>query len=128
VAYPFYVSSRPHLYRWRDGQDLAVAKALVHNHMFMPLADSASSKALLDGMIGFDFDGSNWWRREWVPFTLSYGGDHYCVDIDADAGRAGGRIIDFWHDEATRPVIAPSFADWFDHLASMLEQGRLTLA
>src|SRR5215475_14707568 len=31
------------LYRWRDGQDLGVdAEALVHNHMFVPLSNSAS--------------------------------------------------------------------------------------
>src|ERR1700726_168362 len=49
------------LYRWRDGQDLAVSHALVHNHMFIPLEASASSKELLDGMIGFDFEDPNWW-------------------------------------------------------------------
>jgi cell wall assembly regulator SMI1 len=94
--------------------------------MFIPLEDSASSKELLDGMI--DFDDPNWWRRGWVPFTLSYGGDHYCVDLDAEAGRAAGRVIEFWHDAATRNVLAPSFADWFDHLVSTMEEGRLKLA
>lgn len=50
-------------YQWRDGQDLDVSKALVHNRMFIPLAASASSKELCDGMIGFDFEDPNWWRR-----------------------------------------------------------------
>jgi cell wall assembly regulator SMI1 len=116
------------VYGWRDGQDLPVSKALVHNHMFMPLAESASSKALLDGMIGFDFDDPNWWRRGWVPFATSYNGDHYCIDLDAEAGGATGRVIEFRHDEARRRVIAPSFADWFDQLVSTMEEGRLKLA
>ena len=54
------------LYRWRDGQDTGShAAALVHNHMFIPLSDSASSKDLLDSMIGADFDDPAWWRRGW---------------------------------------------------------------
>jgi len=94
----------------------------------VPLEASASSKEELDGMIGFDFDDPNWWRRGWVPFTLSCGGDHYCVDLDAEAGAAVGRVIDFWHDDARRPVLAPSFADWFDQLVITMEEGRLELA
>ena len=117
------------LYRWKDGQDLAVSEALVHNHMFMPLAESASSKALLDGMIGSDFDDPDWWRHGWIPFTESYGGDHYCVDLDAEAGAAAeGRVIKFWHDTARRPLLAPSFAAWFDDLVRTMEEGRLELA
>ena len=115
------------LYRWRNGQDLAVSKPLVHNHMFMPLEESAASKELLDGMIGLDFDDPNWWRRGWVPFTMSYNGDHYCVDLDAEAGGAAGGVIDFWHDEATRRVMAPSLADWFHDLVGAMEEGRLKL-
>jgi cell wall assembly regulator SMI1 len=84
------------IYRWRDCQDPAVSDALVYNHMFIPLEASASSKEELDGMIGFDFEDPNWWRRGWVPFTSSFGGDHYCVDLDAEAGAAAGRVIGFW--------------------------------
>jgi cell wall assembly regulator SMI1 len=116
------------LYGWRDGQDLAVSKPLVHNHMFMPLEESASSKELLDGMIGFDFDDPNGRRRGWVPFAESYGGDHYGADLDVEGGGAAGRVIDFWHDAATRNVRAASLADWFDHLVSTMEEGRLKLA
>jgi cell wall assembly regulator SMI1 len=115
-------------YLWRDGQDLDVSKALVHNHMFVPLADSVSLKELLDGMIGFDFEDPNWWRRGWVPFTESYGGDSYCVDLDAEAGGTAGRVVDFRHDDAERPVLAPSFADWFRELVATMEAGRLELA
>jgi cell wall assembly regulator SMI1 len=117
------------LYCWRDGQDLgADAKALVHNHMFMPLSDSASSKELLDGMIGADFDDPAWWRVGWVPFTLGFGGDHYCIDLETEDGVRRGQIIDFWHDDPTRNVRAPSLAAWFRDLVICMEQGRLELA
>jgi cell wall assembly regulator SMI1 len=113
------------LYRWRDGQDPAISKALVHNHRFIPLDDSASSKELLDGMIGFDFDDPNWWRRGWVPFTTSYGGDHYCVDLDAEAGTAAGRVIDFCmrQDGGCWPRPLP-----IGSITSSRQEGRLHLA
>jgi len=117
------------LYRWRDGQDLDIgAEALVYNHMFLPLSDSAASKELLDGLIGADFDDPAWWRRGWVPFTLNFGGDHYCLDLDAEGGGTPGQVIDFWHDEPTRNVLAASLADWFRALVVAMEEGRLELA
>ena len=115
------------LYRWRNGQDLGVSLALVHNHMFMPLFASAAAKDLLDGMIGFDFDDPAWWRRTWVPFTQSFGGDHYCLDLEAK-GSATGQVIDFWHDDATRNVRARSLSSWFGELVAAMEEGRLELA
>jgi cell wall assembly regulator SMI1 len=117
------------LYRWRDGQDTNVlGEALVYNHTFIPLCDSASSKELLDDMIGADFDDPAWWRRGWVPFTTSFGGDHYCLDLQAEGGGKPGRIIDFWHDEPTRNVLAPSLTEWFRELVVAMEGGRLELA
>jgi cell wall assembly regulator SMI1 len=116
------------LYRWRDGQDLGPSMAIVHNHMFVPLSESASIKELRDGMIGADFDDPAWWRRGWVPFTESYGGDSYCVNLDADGGGTLGEVIDFWHDEPTRNVLAPSLAHWFRELVVAMEEGRLELA
>jgi len=117
------------LYHWRDGQDLgAEARALVHNHMFMPLSESAACKELLDGMIGADFEDPAWWRRGWVPFTLNFPGDHYCVDLEAEDGGRRGQIIDFWHDDPVRNARAASLADWFRGLVLAMEQGRLELA
>jgi cell wall assembly regulator SMI1 len=115
------------LYRWRDGQDLEPSVALVHNHMFVSLSHSASGKEMLNGMIGTDFDDPAWWRHGWVPFTDSYGGDHYCVDLDAEGGTPG-QVIDFWHDEPTRNLLAASLADWFRKLVVAMEEGRLELA
>jgi cell wall assembly regulator SMI1 len=46
---------------------------------------------LLDGLIGADFDDPVWWRPRWVAFTLSFGDDHWCVDLDAADGGTPGR-------------------------------------
>jgi cell wall assembly regulator SMI1 len=115
------------LCRWRDGQDLGVSKALLDNHMFVPLSESAACKEILDGMIGYDFEDPAWWRRGWVPFTESYGGDQDCIDLEAADGQPGW-VISFWHDDATRHVRASSLADWFRDLVVTIEEGRLRLA
>ena len=91
-------------------------------------ATDAAAGELLDGMIGADFDDPTWWRRGWVPFTESFNGDHYCVDIEAEGGGTPCQVIDFWHDEPTRNVLAPSLADWFRGLVVTMEEGRLDLA
>lgn len=107
------------LWRWKGGSD---AEALVHNHAFISLDESREIKLDLDGMIGTDFEDPEWWKRSWIPFTRSWGGDSYCVDL------IDGRVIDFWHDEPTRNVLAPSFEAWFAELVATMESGELELA
>jgi cell wall assembly regulator SMI1 len=54
--------------------------------------------------------------------------DCYCLDLQAEDGGTPGQIIDFWHDEPTRNVLAPSLAEWFRDLVIAMEEGRLELA
>src|SRR5947208_15922985 len=69
-----------HLYKWRNGQNPACTANLTDNWMFTPLEDVISTKEMLDGMIGTDFEEPNWWSRGWVPFLNNGGGDHLCLD------------------------------------------------
>jgi cell wall assembly regulator SMI1 len=101
------------------------SEAFFDNHLFIPLEHSASSKELLDGMIGYDFEDPAWWRRGWVPFTESYGGDHECVDVDAEGGGTPGQVLSFWHDEARRKIKGDSVEAWFGALVDKMEDGRL---
>jgi hypothetical protein len=50
------------LYGWRDGQEATCSDPLQGNFRFMPLAEVADSKDLLDGMVGADFEDPRWWR------------------------------------------------------------------
>src|SRR5437879_6492766 len=44
------------LYRWRSGQDPMSSAPLQGNRSFCTLEEVASTKDMLDGMIGYDFD------------------------------------------------------------------------
>lgn len=48
------------LYEWRNGQKLDCSANLIDNWMFSPLEDVVSTKDVLDGMIGTDFEGPSW--------------------------------------------------------------------
>jgi cell wall assembly regulator SMI1 len=110
------------LWVWKNG---STEEALFDNHMFISVEDSLSSKLELDGMIGSDFEDPEWWKLQWVPFTQSFGGDHLCIDI---ASEKTGGIIDFWHDDPRREVVAPTLKDWLHSLVETMESGRLELA
>ena len=110
------------LWLWKNG---SAEEALFTNHMFISVADSLSSKLELDGMIGSDFEDPEWWKRQWVPFTQSFGGDHLCIDIVSEKP---GEIIDFWHDDPRREVVAPTLENWLHSLVETMESGRLELA
>ena len=83
------------LYQWRNGQRLDCFASLEYNRMFMPLEDAASTKRLLDGMIGKDFERPNWWRKEWVPFLSNGGGDYLCLDLSTADGDIPPQVITF---------------------------------
>lgn len=85
--------------------------------MFSPLEDVADSKAILDGMIGEDFDDRSWWRRGWVPFLSNGAGDHLCLDVDAEGGGSPGQLVAFWHDWERRSIEHSSIESWLASLA-----------
>ncbi len=50
-------------YQWRNGQEPTCSASLQKNFMFSSLEDITTTKQLLDGMIGADFEDPRWWRR-----------------------------------------------------------------
>jgi cell wall assembly regulator SMI1 len=81
---------------------------------------------MLDGMIGTDFEDPRWWRRGWVPFLANGGGDHLCLDLDAESGVTTGRLVALWHDWEKRKFEYDSLDAWLDGLVSSMEAGELT--
>lgn len=53
-----------------------------------------------------------WWIAEWVPVSYDGSGNHHVVDVAPAPRGKHGQIVDFWHDEASRKVVAPSFLAW----------------
>lgn len=70
-----------------------------------------------------DFDAPSHWSPKWVPFLENGGGDHVCVDIGASFGGAPGQVLEFWHSETMRPVLAPSLDAWLDVIVTAFEAG-----
>ncbi len=68
---------------------------------------------------------SDWWNERWVPFTYSGSGDHHCADCAPADGGAPGQVIVLWHDDAARPLVAPTFTAWLEQIAEGLESGKL---
>jgi cell wall assembly regulator SMI1 len=93
-------------------------------------------KDLLDGGdfsgIQSDADGStvrnDWWNPAWIPFTYSGSGDHYCLDLSPGPHGNVGQIIEMWHDEGARPVVAESFYTWMTSFADALGNDELVLS
>jgi cell wall assembly regulator SMI1 len=65
----------------------------------------------------------NWWHGKWIPFAGDGSGDFYCLDLAPSAGGDEGQIISFWHADARRELLAPSFAAWLHRFADDLENG-----
>jgi len=116
-----------HLYRWRNGQDPASYDAIQHNRSFCALEDIAETKAMLDGMIGFDFEDVRYWRRGWIPFLHNGGGSYLCLDLAAQDGGEIGQLIAFWKQDRDRPVEFASMEAWLKTLVTSMEHGTLEL-
>jgi cell wall assembly regulator SMI1 len=115
-------------YQWRNGQEPRCYASFQDNRMFSSLEEVAETKALLDGMIGFDFEDPRCWRRGRVPFLANGGGDHLCLDVAAEDGGTSGQLVAFWHDWEDRSVKYSSFEAWLRPLADSMEAGTLELS
>jgi cell wall assembly regulator SMI1 len=115
------------LYRWRNGQEEGCSASLQMNRMFSPLEAVADTKEMLNGMIGFDFDREDWWRRGWIPFLSNGGGSHLCLDVAAEDGGRVGQLVAFWKADEDRPIEYPSLEAWLEDLVSSMENGELEL-
>ena len=116
------------LYRWRNGQEGDCSEPFHMSYMFCPLSDVLDTKAMLDGMIGTDFEREGWWRRGWVPFLSNGGGSYLCLDLAAEDDGLTGQLVAFWKADEDRPVEFPSLEAWLGGLVASMEGGSLELA
>jgi cell wall assembly regulator SMI1 len=64
-----------------------------------------------------------WWSAGWIPIASNSAGDFRCVDLDPDEGGQAGQVIGYWHADARRELLAPSFERWLTTFADELEAG-----
>lgn len=67
------------------------------------------------------------WRSGWIPM-LDFNGDSLILDLDPGPGGRVGQIFT-WFNNGSSPmrVVADSFGDWLDQLATELTQRRFGL-
>ena len=109
------------LYRWKNGQKSSCYQSFVNNAAFMPLDDALSTAHELMGMIGSDFETENWWNADWIPVFHNGGGDYICYDKGGVFTDQPGQLIEFWHADSDRNVIAGSLSSFLQGLMHYYE-------
>ena len=112
------------LYKWKNGQKDDCFEALVNNSMFIPLHQALSDASELTSMIGFDFTIENWWNENWIPIFQNGGGDNICYDLKGIFTGQKGQLVEFWHADNDRNVIAPTLETFLGKMIDFYEIKR----
>jgi cell wall assembly regulator SMI1 len=67
---------------------------------------------------------TDWWHAKWIPVTYDGAGNHDCLDLAPAEGGTMGQIIEFWHDDPYRKVLAESYGTWFTAFVLACESGQ----
>lgn len=109
------------VYKWKNGQKADCYEAFVNNSMFIPLHQALHDAAELTAMIGHDFEIENWWNENWIPIFQNGGGDSICYDVKGIFTDKKGQLIEFWHADNDRNVIAPTLEIFFEKILDLYE-------
>ncbi|MEW9097094.1 MAG: SMI1/KNR4 family protein [Clostridiaceae bacterium] len=109
------------LYQWKNGQRNDCCDSFVNNSMFMPLEEALDSGSEFTSMIGYDFDIENWWNENWIPILHNGGGDYICYDISGIFTGEQGQLIEFWHADNDRNIIAPNLQCFIEAINKFYE-------
>lgn len=112
------------LYRWKNGQKANCYEAFVNNCMFIPLHQALYDACELSSMIGSDFTITNWWNENWIPIFQNGGGDSICYDLKGVFTEQKGQLVEFWHKDNDRNVIAPALEAFFRKIIKLYENGK----
>ncbi|MFD1604597.1 SMI1/KNR4 family protein [Flavobacterium artemisiae] len=113
------------LYKWKNGQEANNFESFVNNSMFIPLDEALDIASENTSMIGFDFEIENWWNAKWIPLFHNGGGDYICYDGEGTFTGNSGQIIEFWHADNDRDVIAPNLESFLSQLNSYFESNQV---
>ena len=109
------------LYRWKNGQKSSCYKSFVNNSTFLSLNNAFSTAKDLTAMIGSDFESENWWHIGWIPVFQNGGGDSICYDTTGVFTGLPGQLLEFWHADSDRNVIAGSLSAFLRGLSAYYE-------
>ena len=109
------------LYKWKNGQNAKCFDSFVNNSMFIPLHQALYDASELTSMIGFDFEIENWWNENWIPIFQNGGGDNICYDLKGIFTGQKGQLIEFWHADNDRNIIAPTLEAFLKKIIDFYE-------
>ncbi|KAJ53004.1 cell wall assembly regulator SMI1 [Clostridium tetanomorphum] len=109
------------LYKWKNGQKGNCYESFANNSTFIPLEEALNSAKELTSMIDSDFDIDNWWNENWIPILENGGGDSICYDIAGIFTNEKGQLIEFWHEDNDRNVIAPNLKSFIEAINRFYE-------
>jgi cell wall assembly regulator SMI1 len=112
------------LYKWKNGQENSNFESFVNNSMFIALDEALDIASENTSMIGFDFEIENWWNAKWIPLFHNGGGDYICYDCEGTFTGNAGQIIEFWHADNDRNIIAPNLEVFLSQLNSYFEKNQ----
>lgn len=133
------------LYRWHDGQTMAVNAGPWYGLNFLPLArvqsecemwretlreiDPDTLADLNDGMQSTPpgHVKKQYGNPLWIPFAYDWGGNYLGLDLDPDTQGTKGQVINFGRDEERKIAVAPSLTAFVGWLVSELEAGNFHL-
>ena len=113
------------LLRWRNGQDPEGGEPFWHNFDLISVEEIERNWASLTDLQEAEWSASDtpqWWGVGWVPF-LAMGTNCVCIDLQGSFTGKAGQVIEFWHADETRLILAPTLTDWLQSFIEGLESG-----
>lgn len=74
----------------------------------------------MQSLLGDSVD--EWYNLKWIPFASFGNGDLICIDLQETNNY--GRIIEFFHEDAYRPVLSNSITNWIKEFVDELEENK----
>lgn len=122
------------LYLAHDGQNEGT---FVGNRRLLSLREIEESwQSWTELLEGGDFDDREaetdgsvrpvWWDTKWIPFAENGAGDALCIDLNPIGSGKVGQIIEVWHADSDRSLIADNFEGWLVGVVDDLENGNIT--
>jgi cell wall assembly regulator SMI1 len=116
------------LYRWRNGAKPGqFAVSIIGRYDLSPLAQIAERQQMLNELLDHgSFQTKNWWRKTWLPVFDKGTGDLLCWDPRGSFDGSPGQVLEFWHTDHDRTVLAPSFDGFLTAYVDSLDAGLWT--
>lgn len=90
--------------------------------MFINLAHALDLAAEFTSMIGSDFELPDMWHAHWIPLFSNGGGDYICYDLQGSFEGRPGQLIEFWHSDDDRNIIAGTLHSFLQALINFYEK------